>query len=194
MKNELFKFIEKYFILTDEEKTALSEFNLFRSYKKGTVLLKEGDLSDESYFVAKGCIRCYFIIEGEEKTTEFYTEGEAFNPLCCVTRQASTHYIDCVEDSIVSVGNPDSGVGFLKQFPRFETLCRLISEDLLAHNQLSFANFKTSSPEQRYLHLMKSRPDLLQRVPQHQIASYLGMKPESLSRIRKRIVNKNKII
>ena len=192
MENELFKFIQKYFILSDEEKLALSKFNLFRSYKKGAVLLKEGDLSDESYFIANGCIRCYFVIDGEEKTTEFYAEGEVFNPLCALSKQASTHYIDCVEDCILSVGNPESGVDFLKDFPRFEMLCRLISEDLLAQNQVSFANFKTSSPEQRYVHLMEKRPDLLQRVPQHQIASYLGIKPESLSRIRKRITNKPK--
>ena len=190
MKTELFKFIEKYFILTDEEKIALSDFNLFQSYKKGDVLLSEGDLSDTSYFIAKGCIRCYFVIDGEEKTTEFYTEGQSLNPLCCVTKQPSTYYIDCIEDSILSVGNPESGVDFLKDFPRFETLCRLISEDLLAQNQSSFANFKTSSPDQRYVHLMGTRPDLLQRVPQRQIASYLGIKPESLSRIRKRLQNK----
>lgn len=190
MQSELFKFIEKYFILTEAEKSALSEFNLFRSYKKGDILLKEGDLSDESYFIAKGCMRSYFIIDGEEKTTEFYTEGQGFNPLCAITKGPSAHYIDCVEDCIISVGGPDTGGDFLKEFPRFETLCRMISEDLLAHNQLSFATFKTSSPEQRYLHLMETRPDLLQRVPQHQIASYLGMKPESLSRIRKRLQNK----
>jgi len=192
MESELFKFIEKYFILTEEEKAALSKSNPFRSYKKGDVLLKEGALSGESYFIAKGCIRCYFVIDGEEKTTEFYTDGEVFNPLCALTKQVSSHYIDCVEDSILSVGNADGGGDFLKDFPRFETLCRLISENLLAQNQLSFANFKTSSPEQRYVHLMETRPDLLQRVPQHQIASYLGIKPESLSRIRKRIIKKTK--
>jgi DNA-binding MarR family transcriptional regulator len=53
----------------------------------------------------------------------------------------------------------------------------------------TFAEFKMSSPEERYLNLLKTRPDLIQRVPQHQIASYLGIKPESLSRIRKRIIN-----
>jgi CRP-like cAMP-binding protein len=193
MHNELFKFIEKYFRLSEEEKEALAAFDVFREYKKGNILLKEGEYSNRSYFVAKGCIRCYFFIEGEECTTEFYTEGQVFNPLCTIDKQPSGHYIDCVEDSILSVGEPDAdNDAFLKQFPRFESLCRIISEELLAKNQHSFAVFKTSSPEQRYQHLLESRPDLIQRIPQHQIASYLGMKPESLSRIRKRIAGKTK--
>lgn len=190
MHTEIVKFIEKYILLNDREKEALLAFDLFRNYKKGEILLKEGAFSKESYFVAKGCIRCYFILDGEEKTTEFFTEGEAFNPLSSITNRASLHYVDCVEDSILSVGTPDSGGDFLEKFPRFESLCRIISEQQLALNQLSFAQFKSSSPEQRYLYLVENRPDLLQRVPQHQIASYLGMKPESLSRIKKRLQKK----
>ena len=60
----------------------------------------------------------------------------------------------------------------------------------MAKQQESFAEFKTSTPEERYLNVLKTRPDLIQRAPQHQIASYLGIKPESLSRIKKRITNK----
>ena len=60
----------------------------------------------------------------------------------------------------------------------------------MAENQDFFAEFKTSNPEERYLNMLKARPNLIQRVPQHQIASYLGIKPESLSRIRKRIIDK----
>ncbi|HET6227272.1 MAG TPA: Crp/Fnr family transcriptional regulator, partial [Bacteroidia bacterium] len=61
-----------------------------------------------------------------------------------------------------------------------------------AKERMDFDEFKTSSPEQRYLNLLQSRPDLIQRVPQHQLASYLGIKPESLSRLRSRILGKKK--
>jgi CRP-like cAMP-binding protein len=70
--------------------------------------------------------------------------------------------------------------------------CLLLSEDLLAKNQATLDDFKTSSPEQRYLNLLRARPDLAQRVPQHQLASYLGITPQSLSRIRKRIAEEVK--
>ena len=78
------------------------------------------------------------------------------------------------------------------KFPKFESLCRLLSEEHLAKQQINFDEFKTSSPEQRYLNLLQKRPDLIQRVPQHQLASYLGIKPQSLSRLRARIIEKNK--
>jgi len=66
------------------------------------------------------------------------------------------------------------------------------SEELLAKEKMDFDEFKTSSPEQRYLNLIQKRPDLIQRVPQHQLASYLGIKPQSLSRLRARVLKKNK--
>jgi DNA-binding MarR family transcriptional regulator len=77
-----------------------------------------------------------------------------------------------------------------QKFPQIESLNRAMVEAIMAKQQDSLAEFKMTSPEQRYLNLLKNRPDLIQRVPQHQIASYLGVKPESLSRIRKRILKK----
>lgn len=80
-----------------------------------------------------------------------------------------------------------------ERFPRFETLCRLLSESLLAQSQASFDQFKNASPEQRYRHLLSTRPGLLQRVPLHQLASYLGIKAESLSRIRRCVQQKDRV-
>jgi CRP-like cAMP-binding protein len=192
MENELFAFISKYMPLLEDEKKAITDLDLFKNFKKGTVLLKEGDFSKEGYFVIKGCIRCYYVIDGEEKTTAFYTESETFAPLCTVSNKPSEHYISCVEDSIIAVSDSGMEKEVFEKFPRFESLCRILSEDLLAKNQASFDDYKNSSPEQRYLNLMQTRPDLLQRVPQHQLASYLGIKPQSLSRIRQRLVKQHK--
>jgi CRP-like cAMP-binding protein len=192
MEKQLFNFIAKYMPLSVEEKEAIIELDIFRNYKKGTVLLKEGQYSKVGYFVIKGCIRSYYVIDGEEKTTAFYTELDSFSPLCVVNNKPSEYYVACVEDSILTVANPEMEKIIFEKFPRFETLCRILSEELLAKSQASFDDFKTSSPEQRYLKLLETRPDLLQRVPQHQLASYLGMKPQSLSRIRKRLVDQHK--
>ncbi len=73
-------------------------------------------------------------------------------------------------------------------FPHFESICRVAVEDELGKNQEKLASYIIKSPEERYLELLETRPDLLDRVPQYQLASYLGIKPESLSRIRKRIM------
>ena len=190
MKNTLFDFISKYISLTEDEKNAILSLDLFRSVKKGTTLLKEGQNSKESYFVLKGCIRTYYIIDGEEKTTAFYTEMDALTPHCVINKAPSEYFVSCVEDSILSVGNSDMEVEINSKFPKFETMCRMLSEELLAKERTDFDEFKTASPEQRYLNLIQKRPDLIQRVPQHQLASYLGIKPQSLSRLRARILEK----
>ncbi len=192
MQDILFDFISKYISLTEDERNAILSLDLFRSVKKGTTLLKEGQKSQEEYFVLKGCIRKYYIIDGEEKTTAFYTEMEGLVPHCVVSKNPSEYFISCVEDTILTVTNPDMGVDLNVKFPKFEIMCRILSEELLAKQQINFDEFKTSSPEQRYLNLLQKRPDLIQRVPQHQLASYLGIKPQSLSRLRARILEKSK--
>ena len=191
MQDILFDFISKYISLTDDEKNAILSLDLFRSVKKGTILLKENQKSKEEYFVLKGCIRKYYIINGEEKTTAFFTEMEGLTPHCVKNNAPSEYFISCVEDTILTVTNPDMGVDVNSKFPKFEIMCRMLSEELLAKQQINFDEFKTSSPEQRYLNLLQSRPDLVQRVPQHQLASFLGIKPQSLSRLRARILEKS---
>ncbi len=190
MKNILFDFISKYISLTEEEKNVLLSLDIFRSIKKGTILLKEGQKSKESYFVLKGCIRTYYIIDGEEKTTDFYTEMDALTPHCVINKTPSQYFISCTEDSILLISNSDMEIEVNSKFPKFDTMCRMLTEELLAKERIDFDEFKTSSPEQRYLNLIQKRPDLIQRVPQHQLASYLGIKPQSLSRLRARIVEK----
>jgi CRP-like cAMP-binding protein len=192
MEDILFDFISKYVSLTEEEKNAILELNLFRTVKKGTILLEEGQKSKESYFVLKGCIRAYYVLDSEEKTTAFYTEMDALTPHCVISKTPSQYYISCIEDTILLVSNTDMEVEINSKFPKFETLCKILAEELLAKERIDFDAFKTSSPEQRYLNLLEKRPDLIQRVPQHQLASFLGIKPQSLSRLRARVLEKSK--
>jgi len=192
MYEVLFNFLSKYMSLSEEEKNEIISLDIFRSVKKGTILLKEGQQSKDSYFVLRGCIRTYYVIDGEEKTTAFYTEMDVLTPHCIITKAPSEYYISCLEDSILTVSNSDMEADANRRFPRFETLCRMLSEERLTLQQIDFDQFRTSSPEQRYLNLIQKRPDLLQRVPQHQLASYLGIKPQSLSRLRARILENSK--
>jgi CRP-like cAMP-binding protein len=190
MQDILFDFISKYISLTEGEKNAILSLDVFRSVKKGTTLLKEGQSSKDSYFVLKGCLRKYYIIDGEEKTTAFYTEMDALTPHCVIDKAPSEYFISCSEDSILLVSSADMEVEINNKFPKFEIMCGMLSQELLAKQQIDFDEFKTSSPEQRYLNLLQKRPDLIQRVPQHQLASFLGIKPQSLSRLRARILEK----
>ena len=191
MQDILIDFLSKYISLTEEEKSAILSLDLFRSFKKGTILLREGQISQNEYFVLKGCIRKYYIKDGEEKTTAFFTEMEGLVPHCVISKTSSGYYISCVEDTMLTVTNPDMGVDLNSKFPKFKKMCRILSEELFSKQQIDFDEFKTSSPEERYLNLQQKRPDLIQRVPQQQLASYLGIKPQSLSRLRARILEKS---
>ena len=192
MQNLLFDFMSKYVSLTEAEKDAIISLDIFRSVKKRTVLLREGEIAQSGYFVLNGCLRTYYMLDGEEKTTAFYTELEGLTPQSAIDHKPSAYYVECVEDSLITMANPEIEVKLFEEFPKFETLCRILSEELLVKTQFNFDEFKTSSPEQRYLNLLEKRPGLIQRVPQHQLASYLGMKPQSLSRLKARIIQRSR--
>ncbi|WP_147676925.1 Crp/Fnr family transcriptional regulator [Algibacter pacificus] len=192
MTNLLFDFISKYINLNKHEKDVINSLGIFSSKKKGDILLKENEKSNKGYFVLKGCIRQYYNVDGNEKTTAFYTELEGLTPTCVVTKEVSEYYISCVEDSILLMSTPEMEKEVFEKFPKFEKLCRILAEENLSKQQIDFDRFKISSPEERYLNLLNNRPDLIQRIPQHQLSSFIGVKPQSLSRIKARIVEKNK--
>jgi CRP-like cAMP-binding protein len=95
-----------------------------------------------------------------------------------------------VEDCIVSTSSPEDEAAFFEKFPHLQPAKSMAMEEELGKSQEMFTSFVLHSPEERYLNLLKTRPELLDRVPQYQLASYLGVTPESLSRIRKRIMVK----
>lgn len=145
---------------------------VIKKFKKGTFLLKEGQISVDSYFILEGCIRQYAIIDGEEKTTDFFTEEQWVISLNSFTRKnPATYFWVCNEDTTLVVGNEQKAQELFKQFQRFETISREVMEVVFAEQQNKMTSFMTDTPEQRYLNLLKSRPDLFQRIPQYQIAS-----------------------
>lgn len=188
-EQEVFKFISGFATLSDAEVRAIIDMLDVRTYAKGVVLLREGQIANPCYFVLKGCLRQYYLVDGEEKTTHFYTEGQPVAPYeGTFRRMPSPYYLACVEDTILTVGGPEKEAELFRRYPRFQMICQLVTEEELAKSQEALASYILKSPEERYLHLLRTRPDLLDRVPQYQLASYLGIKPESLSRIRKRIM------
>ena len=190
-EQEVLDYIAKFASLNEMEVKVILENINIRTFKKGTTLLREGQVSTLCYFVLQGCVRQYYLVDGEEKTTEFYTVGQPITGYEGTLKKVpSKFYLSCVEDSILTVGTEEEEKAFYQKFPQFESICRVAVEDELAKNQAKLASYIIHSPEERYLHLMETRPELLDRVPQHQLASYLGIKPESLSRIRRRIMDK----
>jgi CRP-like cAMP-binding protein len=92
-----------------------------------------------------------------------------------------------LEDTVAVVGTPDQEEKMLSEYPQLKSVCLAMTEIMAEKLQENLARYRTTTPEERYRDLIEKRPDLLQRIPQYLIASYLGVKPESLSRIRKRL-------
>ena len=187
MEEEIFKFLSKYIILTEEEKAIIAEHSLYRFYPADHILLREGQSAKHCFFVLKGLVRSYYLQDGLEKITEIYSELSPINPASYSTGQPSTYYISCVEDSILAISDKESSEDFFKKLPRLKDVGMLLMTDMNAKQQLSYDDFKTLPPEIRYKKFLETRPDLVNRIPQYMIASYLGIQPQSLSRIRKRI-------
>ncbi len=192
MQNKLINYFSKFTTLTEEEVNALTESMDIRELKKNDFLIKEGQTNKDSYFVLSGLIRKFSLNDGEEITTGLYTEDQWIIQLSDFDSHSIADYnLICVEASWVVVGNEEKAQQLFQQFPRLETVSRAVMELEFAELQKMLTSYLTDTPEMRYIKMLKERPDLFQRVPQYQIASYIGVKPESLSRIRKRISGNN---
>lgn len=191
MINTLIEYFEQHIELSDDEKLYLSKNIEVRKVPKNEMLLSEGKISKEFFFIFDGSIRLFYNKEGIEKTAFFYTEEMFVSSYESFTKQIpAKHSFQTIEDSIVAVFTFETAYDLLEKHPRFEFLARIMMEEELIIYQDILASFITLSAEERYIKLIESNSDFVQRVPQHQIATFLGVSPETLSRIRKRIASK----
>jgi len=156
--------------------------------KKGEALVSPGQLVKHFYYVAKGCIYYYKLEDGEQKVLEFYTDDVFFTDLpAYVKGTASNHYLKASENTIVyAIQKSDAESSFEKSH-QLERFGRLSMQEAFMKIFTRVERLNSRTNEERYLRLLEKRPDLFQRVPQYLIASYLGVTPVGLSKIRKRL-------
>jgi len=162
-----------------------------RNYQKKEIIFTEGEISDEIYFVIKGCVRLFYNVDGNDKTAFFYTEGQficagesyTFN----VPAKESYQAIEQTILYIITTANVSELLAFSS---KFEAIARIATENELISCQRMIASFITKTAEERYLELLNTQGELFQRAPQQYIASFLGVSPETLSRIKARVLKK----
>lgn len=189
MHDKLLKHFRGIQEISDEEIAAIDETMIVQHFKKGAILLKQGQYSSDVYFVLEGIVRQFYIVDGTEKTSDFFTEGQWVLSTNSVTQNIpSNHFLECCTDCKLIIGNSEKGEYLYKKYPNLETVSRKLMNQIFIEQQSKIETYVLDTPKERYLKLLKSNPTLFQNIPQYQIASYVGITPESLSRIRKRLI------
>ncbi|WP_300600420.1 Crp/Fnr family transcriptional regulator [Niabella sp.] len=161
-----------------------------KKYKRGALLLEEGQVANEVFFIMKGSLRQYFLNEeGQERTCNFSMEYSFLTDLESFSRKSrSASSIVALEPTTCLVITCKDLVTALHTSPATAEFFRIIVENVAAENIRRTKSLLSLSPEKQFSDLLQEKPQLLQRVPQRYIAQYLGIAPESLSRIRKRMM------
>ena len=184
--------VEKFVTLTDNDWALLQPHLQERTLKKGKLFAEEGKIGKEVGMIVSGTMRHYYTRDGEEKSTYFYFENALVGPyISCITQQPSQVSIDALVDTELIVfpySRLKEAFDISKAWERFG---RLLAEWALIGVEERMAGLLMQSPEERYLQLLNSnKQKIIERIPQHLIANYLGVTSVSLSRIRNRVMKK----
>ncbi len=192
MYGHLISFFENFIPLNKEDVELITSFCTVRHLSKNEFLLTEGKTCTFVAFINKGLFRSFYTVDGQEYSKQFFFE----NNFCTdygsfLTQTKSTTYLQAIEDSTVLILKKEDIDTCYKEIPNFVYFGKTLAEQLYIKVTDIKASFILNTPEQRYLNLIKERPKVMQRVPQYMIASYLGITPEALSRVRKRLSKSN---
>jgi CRP-like cAMP-binding protein len=153
-----------------------------------TVLLQEGDVSKYGYYIKEGCLRLWFNNKGKDVTFQLFFENEAVSSIESFrSGEPSLFTIESVEHSTVYAISKKAYAEIFLNDPAYDAFLRDIIYQRLSHYSRLFMSYIKNTPEERYRELLKNSPHIIKRVPQHYIASYLGITSVSLSRIRNRV-------
>ncbi len=190
---EFTTFLTSNIDIGEDELQKLSHTCRSVSLKKGDFLLREGETCKHAFFVEKGMVREYSIdAKGREHLLLFAAEGWFLtNAESVYFDLPSDYFIQAMEDARVLLIEQTSINRLSEQHPSFASFNTRLLHSRILHLQTRVTQLLSASAEERYLAFIKAWPYLPLRVPQAQIASYLGITPESLSRVRKELAEKN---
>lgn len=193
MKSYLENFIKHIYQLTMSDKTNLSDEDLdllvsiFKEFKvkKGVTFIHEGSIFTHNYIVRKGLIRCYYTKDGLEITNLFAHENLGFTGLESFFLRTPSHMtVEALEDSILYGYSKDDFEELMEKNLNIAKFYRRLLEFLVIASERRVKSLQFKSANERFQDLLIKEPTLMQRVPAKYIASYLGITPETLSRIK----------
>jgi len=184
-----FQNFNKKVSLTPEEEALITIHLTPKKLRKKQYLLQEGDICKVIAFIQKGALKSYSVDDsGNEHIIQFGVEGWIISDLYSfLTGEPATYNIDAIEDSELVLINKSAHEELLQKMPKYETFTRLNITGAYLAMQKRLTSIISSPLEERYASFTAIYPDIVQRVPQHMIAAYMGLTPETLSRVRRRI-------
>lgn len=191
----LFSHIEEKVALSDSDREAIRQFFVPKKLRKRQYLLQEGDLCKNMAFITKGLLRTYNIDDkGNEHMSVFGWEGwwlSDFNSF--LTGQPAVFNIDAIENSELLLISRSDYESLTLAVPIMDRYFRILYQNSIVTKERRLMNSITYTAEEQYLKLAQAQPQIIERVPQNLIASYLGLAPETLSRIKKSLASKNSV-
>lgn len=189
MHQNLITTIQYFVPLSEDEQLLIRQLFKEKTFNKGDYFLKEGQICQHVGFIQKGLVRYYINKEGEDMIYGFGQEG---NFVCSyesfLDQSPSTKNIQAIEDTTMLTISYSDLQRFYTGIRGGEKFGRLVAEQIFVESVKQISSLYTDPPELRYRKFLEMYPDLQQRIPQYHISSYVGVKPQSLSRIRKRIM------
>ena len=179
--------------LTEEELKFIDTYFECKNLKKKEFLLQDRKICNFIGFVAAGTIRHFHIKSGLEKTCDISFENSWVTDFKSFTHNSpSIMNLQAMEDTLVFFIRKENLYKLYNECNKYETFGRLMAEEVAQRATEIAMSLSSDKPEERFKNLIKTQPDLFQRIPQKYIANFLGVSPESLSRIRSRILTKLK--
>lgn len=177
-------------INANEEKAFLDALEI-KKIKRNRLILEVGQVCNSIIFIKQGCIRYFYMKDGEEMTGQFFKENDWYTDFdSLLTGRPSEQNVQALEDCEYFQLSKTKLDKLYTEFPVFERFGRVMTEHAFLGVRHRNKMSTLLSPEERYISFIKNRAEIVQRIPQHYIASYLGIKPQSLSRIKKRLFQK----
>lgn len=187
----LFSKIAEKINLTDAEKDICKSLFSPKKLRKRQYILQQDDICKNLVFVEKGILRSYSVDnKGNDHILQFALEGWWIADIYSfLTGEPAVYNIDAIEDSELLLISKSALDELYERVPKFERYFRILTQSNMIATQRRLTATLSASADEKYLKLLSAYPNIVARVPQHMIASYLGITPETLSRVRKRIVS-----